>query len=328
MRAGLEGALAALPLFSPLRADERVRIAERFTATRLVPGERHQLRAEAPDIVLVLDGEAAFTLGDAAPVALFAGDVIGELDVVIGRGGGGELVARTPMTLATLDRAGIEQLFADFPAVAPRWVALLARELKWRNDQLREISLAHAEGLPAPALAALLARRRRNLQRHRRSRVRHATAQLVRTLFMVPGARPSFWVLVGAIAALATARTVVAMIIRNGLQKHLFALIGSQVGHPLHVHHFNYGLLLVSTVGVLLLLPRARRGLRKLAFVFGFGLGLIVDEFALLWNLNPDYYQSSSRVAAALVLLAILQVVYFRKVYVALGRRLAAVVRR
>jgi hypothetical protein len=149
----------------------------------------------------------------------------------------------------------------------------------------------------------------------------------VSALFTAPGARPSFWVLVGALAALATARTVVAMIIRNGLQKHLFALIGGRVGHPLHVHHFNYGLLLVTLVGVLAMVPSRRRTLRRLAFAFGFGVGLIVDEFALLWNLNPDYYQPSSRFAAALVVLVIVQVVYFHALYAALLRRLRALVR-
>lgn len=327
MPAGLDSALAMLPFFAHLRTDERVRIAERFRLTRLQAGAAYSIRADAPELVLIAGGQAALALDGGAPVELFAGDVVGELEVAIGRGAGGALTAREPTTLATLDRAGLESLFADFPAVAPPWVAQLARELKWRNDLLREISLAHAEGLPAPALEAVLRRRRRHLQRRRRSPVRRATATLLRALFTAPGARPSFWVLVGAIAALATARTVVAMIIRNGLQKHLFALIGSRVGHPLHVHHFNYGLLMVSTVGVLVLLPRARRGLRRLAFVFGFGLGLIVDEFALLWNLNPDYYQSSSRLAAALVLLAIVQVVYFRRVYAALGRRILAMVR-
>ena len=54
----------------------------------------------------------------------------------------------------------------------------------------------------------------------------------------------------------------------------------------------------------------------------GGGVGRIVDEFALLWNLNPDYYQPLSRFAAGVVLLLIAQVVYFRDLYVALGKRL------
>jgi hypothetical protein len=247
--------------------------------------------------------------------------------VVIGHGDAGKLVAPERAVLALLDRAALDSLFADYPAIAPPWVTELARELKWRNDLLREVSLAHAERLPPAQLAAVLNRRKRRLERHRRSPVRRATARLVRALFVSPGERPSFWVLVGALSALALARTVVAMIIKNGLQKHLFALIGSQVGHPIHVHHFNYGLALVTIAGLLVMLPRTRGGLRKLAFVFGFGIGLIVDEFALLWNLNPDYYQASSRLAAGAVVLVIVQIVYFRNVYRAVLRRIGALVR-
>ena len=68
----------------------------------------------------------------------------------------------------------------------------------------------------------------------------------------------------------------------------------------------------------------ARRVLRTLAFLFGFGLGLVVDEFALFWNLDPNYYQPASRFAAALVLFALGQVVYFRAVWIAIGRRVLA----
>jgi hypothetical protein len=42
-----------------------------------------------------------------------------------------------------------------------------------------------------------------------------------------------------------------------------------------------------------------------------------------LWNLNPDYYQPSSRLAAALVVFALLQAVYFRRLYLGIARRLA-----
>jgi hypothetical protein len=112
--------------------------------------------------------------------------------------------------------------------------------------------------------------------------------------------------------------------LRNGLQKHLFALIPSEDGNPIHVHHFNYGLLIVSLVGLVSMVPRVRRALRPLSFAFGFGMGLVVDEFALLWNLNPDYYQPASRLAAGLVLLALIQIVYLRSVYVAIGRRILA----
>src|SRR5581483_10833898 len=161
MRARLESALGVLPFFAPLRADERVRIAERFRVRRLAAGESWAIAPDAPELVLVLDGQATLTVGGGAPTELFAGDVVGELEV-LGHGEGERFTAREPTALATLDRAGLDALFADYPAIAPPWVAALGRELKWRNDLLREISLAHAEGLPAPALEAVLGRRRRN----------------------------------------------------------------------------------------------------------------------------------------------------------------------
>jgi hypothetical protein len=321
----LESILAELPFFSRLREDERVRIAQRFRRRELAPrGEVHSIDPAHPELVIVLEGEARL---EPAGTPLFAGDVLGQVEVVIGQGNAGKVTAVEPTILAVLDTVGLEALFADYPAIAPAWVAELARELKWRNDMLREVSLARAEGLPKRALEQVLERRKRRLARHRASPVRRATARVFSALFVVPGARPSFWMLLGALSALITARTVVAMIIRNNLQQHLFALIGGKVGHPIHVHHFNYGLLLVSLVGLLALLPRVRRALFGLAFTFGFGLGLIVDEFALLWNLNPDYYQPSSRLAAGAVILLLVQVVYFRGLYRALFGRLVSRVR-
>jgi hypothetical protein len=329
MRASeLESVLALLPYFARLRPEERLRIAARFTPVRLVAGAAYPLDADRPELVVIVSGEADLEREGQPPQPLFAGDTVGDEAVVIARGLGGRIVAREPTELAHLDHTGVESLLADYPAVAPPWVRALGRELKWRNDLLREVSLAYAEQLPPAQLQAVLARRRRRLQHHRRSPLRRVGAGLYHTLLSAPGSRPSFWVLVGALTALAAARTVVAVIIKNGLQKHLFALIGGKAGNPIHVHHFNYGLALVSLVGVLVLMPRPRRLLRRLAFVFGFGVGLIVDEFALLWNLNPDYYQPESRLAAGLVILTILQVVYLRAFWIGLVRRVAASVRQ
>jgi CRP-like cAMP-binding protein len=319
----LESRLALLPYFRDLRPDERVRIAARFTPLTLQAGESWQ--PESPRLVLLVEGEARL-LRDGASLPLFGGDSFGEVELATGQTTG-RLEAVTPLELALLDGEALEKIFADYPATAPAWLQLLGRELKWRNDVLRELSLAFAENLPPAQLESMLSRRRRRLQQYRQSHVRGALLRLGRALFMVPGSRPSFWVLVGALAALAAARTVVALIIANGLQKHLFALIGGKVGHPIHVHHFNYGLLLVSLVSLLLLLPRPRSALKRLAFVFGFGLGLIVDEFALLWNLNPDYYQPQSRFAAGLVIVTILQVVYLRNWWGSIFRRVVSLVR-
>jgi CRP-like cAMP-binding protein len=316
--ARLESVLALLPYFSRLRTDEQVRIAARFVTVALPPGG--ELALDQPRLVIVVDGEARLVRGGST-VRLFSGDTFGEIELATGRAAPARVVAETAATVATLDREALDGIFADYPAAALPWLRQLGRELKWRNDALREVSLAYAEKLPPSQLEAVLSARRRRLARHRRTTVGDAIRRLLRTIFLTPVARPSFWVMVGVLSALAAARTVVALIIANGLQKHLFALIGGSVGHPIHVHHFNYGLALVSLTSLLLLLPRTRGALRRLAFVFGFGVGLIVDEFALLWNLNPDYYQPSSRLVAAAVIVAIAQVVYLRAFWAALARR-------
>lgn len=208
--------------------------------------------------------------------------------------------------------------------MAVAWVNELARELRWRNDLLREILLARSAKLPPLEMQLILRRRLARLKRRRQYPLHRIAALIVRSLITEPARRRAFWVFAGASLALVSARTMVALILRRGLQEHLFALIETTAGNPIHVHHFNYGLLLVAFAGVLAMIPRARRALRALSFIYGFGLGLVIDEFALLWNLNPDYYQPLSRLAAALLLFALFQVVYFRSLYLALGRRLVA----
>jgi CRP-like cAMP-binding protein len=326
--ARIETQLSQLSFFADLRDDERLRIADRFRTIELAEGSKHTIEPSAPEMVVILEGRADLEGEDGEKEPLIEGDVVGESEIAVGSAPRQTITARLPTRIAVLDRTALDALFHDFPAIAVPWLAELGRELKWRNDILREVSLARAEGLPDEAMESLIQRRRRRLHHLRGSPVRRAIDRLVRALFTAPGKRPSFWVLVGALSALAAARTMVAVIINNGLQTHLFALIASGVGHPIHVHHFNYGLLLVSIAGVLSLLPRTRRMILRLAFMFGFGVGLIVDEFALLWNLNPDYYQPLSRLAAGIVVLLIVQVVYFRNLYLALLRRVIGLVRR
>lgn len=312
--------LDLVPYFAGLRPDEKARVATRLRVVDLVDAERAELEADA--LAVVVGGEATLARGQAEPIRLVAGDTFGEVEVVRGGHEPATLVARGPARVATLARRDLDALFAEIPSLALPFVVELGRELKWHNDLLREVCMARSEGLSAAELAEVVRRRRRRLLRHRRFSSRRLGAALWRALVTEPARRPAFAVFVGAIVALVGARTVVALILREGLQKHLFALIGGQVGHPIHVHHFNYGLVTVSLVGLLTMLPGARRQLRALAFAFGFGVGLVVDEFALLWNLNPDYYQPSSRVAAAVVLFGLAQIVYFGRAWTNVARRL------
>lgn len=321
--ADLETSIARLPYFRRLRPEEHARVASRFARVRLAAGEERALGTDAA-LVLTLSGEVLIQRAGCDAFTLDEGDWSDDLQAAAGRARPGSMRAAEPSEVALLDRAGLDAIFEELPAAAVPLMIELGREVKAGNDLLRDVSFARASGLPSWSFEPALRRRRRRLQRHRRVALRRIGALLTRALFVEPSRRPSFWIFWGAVVALVSARTVVAMILQNGLQTRLFALIESSVGNPIHVHHFNYGLTVVTLVGVLSLWPRGRGRLRLLSFAFGFGVGLVVDEFALLWNLNPDYYQPSSRMAAALVVFALFQAVYFRRFYLAIGHRLAA----
>src|SRR5580765_5158039 len=60
-----------------------------------------------------------------------------------------------------------------------------------------------------------------------------------------------------------------------------------------HVHHLNYGILLLAGVGAYLLFspgPAAPAA----AVIYGVGLGLTFDEFGMWLHLNGDYWQRAS----------------------------------
>jgi len=62
------------------------------------------------------------------------------------------------------------------------------------------------------------------------------------------------------------------------LEKRLFALVPGDDPNPMHVHHFNYGLILIGAAGLAALFPFGRRALRVLGFAFGFGCGLVFER--------------------------------------------------
>ncbi len=319
----LELAIAALPYFRELRLEERGRVASQMAVLPLIEGDKLPIGHDSV-LLMVLQGSVELTREGEPPLKLGPGDWTDDPRALGGKGRPGSVRALSGSSVATLDHSSLDHLFEALPVVALPFLAELGRELKGRNDLLRDVSLARSAGLPPAAFRAVVSRRRRRLQRHRHVSLARIGSLLWRALLAEPSRRFAFWVFVGAVLALVVARTVVSIIIQNNLQKSLFALIESQVGHPVHVHHFNYGLMLLSLVGALALWPRTRKALRFLAFLLGFGVGLVVDEFALFWNLNPDYNQPLSRLAAGLVVFALFQAVYFRNLYLAVFRRLLA----
>jgi CRP-like cAMP-binding protein len=318
----LEAAIAALSIFEQLRPDEIGRIARRFERKTLAAGER--FASDRAQLVVVVSGAVELEVaqsGTQLRARMTVGDRFGTYALVTGYAHPFAVTADAPSAIALLDAAGFEHVLAEFPAVALPLSREVAAELAARDDVLRQLLELHAAELPAAELAAAIDQRRLAQQRIGARVTRSSTRGLFRRYVIDEGAEPAFWMLVGFVTSLAGARLVVHLILKYGLEKQLFALVPGNDPNPMHVHHFNYGLVLIGVSGLVALFPRARRVLRGLAFVFGLGAGLVFDEFALFWNLNPEYAQRLSLVAAAIAAAVLLQLAYFRRFWAALLRR-------
>jgi hypothetical protein len=78
-----------------------------------------------------------------------------------------------------------------------------------------------------------------------------------------------------------------------------------------HVHHLNYGIFLLSTVGALLLFaPLQETGRKWVALAYGFGMALTFDEFGMWLHLGGSYWQRAS-FDAVIVVLSLFGVIAF-----------------
>src|SRR3989449_10583890 len=69
-----------------------------------------------------------------------------------------------------------------------------------------------------------------------------------------------------------------------------------------HLHHLNYGIVLLAAVGAVLLFRRPTgRWLSATAILYGVGLALTFDEFGMWLHLNADYWQRASFDAVVLI---------------------------
>jgi hypothetical protein len=317
----LESVLASLAVFEHLRPDEISRIAARFTRASLAAGTPHE--SAGHELVVVIGGMVELEVahvGTPLRARMTIGDSFGLSALVAGRANAFVITARTAASIARLDATGLEHVLAEFPAVALPLSREVATELAARDDFLRQLLELHAAGMPAAELAAAIDNRR--LAQPNAARVnRVSTRGVFRRLVIDEGAEPAFWMLIGFVASLSGARLVVHLILKYGLEHQLFALVPGNDPNPMHIHHFNYGLVLVGLAGLVALFPLGRRMLRGLALVFGLGAGLVFDEFALFWNLNPEYAQRLSLVAAGIAAGVLLQLAYFRAFWTALLRR-------
>ena len=328
----IEAALGAVSIFAHLRPDEVGRIARRFEVIALEPGYSREFRAEPDEarLLVVVSGLVDATIDDPAGevhVRMGPGDRYGDAMLFTGNPQRIFVTARGPCAIAAIDRANFAGLLEDYPAVALPLSAELASELRARNDQVRRVAELRMSGRRSKQVEIAVQRLRRVLALRSAAVRRPSTRGLFRRLVIDQGSEPPFWMLLGFVLGLCGARLVVYFILKYKLEKHFFVLVASQNENPMHIHHFNYGLILVGVTGLLALSRYGRRALRALSLTFGLGCGLVFDEFALFWNLNPDYSQGLSLITAAIALVVLIQLAYFRRFWIALVNRAAQRVR-
>jgi CRP-like cAMP-binding protein len=324
----LEGVLAQLSIFEHLRPDEIARIAARFRLETVPAGGAVHFEATPEGARLLVAVRGSIVLEVESPAGplrseLEPGDRHGDIALLAGIPRPVKVTTEDEeAVIGTVDRAGLDAILHDFPAAALPLAVELASELRSRQDVARQLLELHAEGLPTEELHGAVDERRRSLARRGARVVRTGPRAMFRRLVVQQGAEPPFWMLVGFIVSLGLARLTVFLILHFHLEHQLFALVKDPGDpNPMHVHHFNYGLVLVGVAGLAALFPFGRRALRVLALAFGFGCGLIFDEFALFWNLNPEYAQRASLVAAAIAAATLVQLVWFRRFWRAVVRR-------
>jgi hypothetical protein len=80
-----------------------------------------------------------------------------------------------------------------------------------------------------------------------------------------------------------------------------------------HVHHLNYGILLLTVLSGYLLFAKPRVDVwRRAAYVYGVALGLTFDEFGMWLHLGGSYWQRAS-VDAVVVIACVLAIFAFAR---------------
>jgi hypothetical protein len=116
--------------------------------------------------------------------------------------------------------------------------------------------------------------------------------------------RPLFLLLVGFIVTFLVARLNTRLTRRHG-RSHL--RIGSVVTPGgLHIHHSVFGIVGMTVAGILVFAVQpGSPWLEMLAFVFGCGAALTLDEFALILHLEDVYWKGEGRKSIDAVILGI-----------------------
>jgi len=120
-----------------------------------------------------------------------------------------------------------------------------------------------------------------------------------------PYVRAAHLALFAFVLTFVASRTVVFLIMARRIPNLFFFLNGT------HIHHLNYGIFLLATVGGFLLFKRpVGKAADRSALAYGFAMALTFDEFGMWLHLGGSYWQRAS-IDAVIVLTALLAILAF-----------------
>lgn len=118
-------------------------------------------------------------------------------------------------------------------------------------------------------------------------------------------ARVSFRILLTFLLTFIVARTYV-LFATHGVFEDPYLYIRGY-----HIHHLNYGIVIMSIAGFLALVYPGDEHRLKIGTLYGFGLGLTFDEFGMWMKLDDDYWTRTSYDAVVVIAVLFVSFVYF-----------------
>jgi hypothetical protein len=116
-------------------------------------------------------------------------------------------------------------------------------------------------------------------------------------------AQMPFWMLVGFLPTFVAARLIVR------LDPRLFLDV-----HGVHVHHFTYGIFVLTAVGFIAIAKPDFKFRAWLAIAYGVGLALSFDEFGMWVHLTSNYNIDQSEDAMTAILVFLVVAVYCTRI--------------
>lgn len=119
--------------------------------------------------------------------------------------------------------------------------------------------------------------------------------------------------------------TRVYLYLTNNDIVNMFGFWRSLTIRGVHIHHFIFGIVILSVISFVALYDVRPVVHRRLAILYGLALGWIFDEFALWFGLKDNYSARLSYDAVITVSLIFLNMIYFRGFWKRMGRRVSRV---